>query len=54
LARDGQARQVCGFWSGSEEAPSPNSWAFFRFLASVIDQVELLKAMFDRLVDQIA
>jgi hypothetical protein len=54
LARNGQLRQVCGFWSGRQEALSPKSWSFSRFLGSVIDQVEVVQAMFDRLVDQIA
>lgn len=54
LARNGQLRQVCGFWPRRKRALVPNSWAFSRFLASVIKQEDLLKGMFDALVEQIA
>ena len=54
LGRNGQLRQVCGFWSDSEQALWPNSWAFSRFLGSVMNQVEVVEAMFDQLVDEIA
>lgn len=53
LARNGQLRQVCGFWPRRKRALVPNSWAFSRFLASVIKQEDLLKGMFDSLVEQI-
>lgn len=52
LARNGQLRQVCGFWAGKHRALVPNSWAFSRLLASVIKQEDLLKGMFDALVEQ--
>lgn len=54
LARNGQLRQLCGFWARKHRALVPNSWAFSRFLASVIKQEDLLKGMFDALVEQIA
>ncbi len=54
LARNGQLRQLCGFWARTKSALVPNSWAFSRFLASVMKQVNLVQAMFDRLVRQLA
>jgi len=54
LARNGQLRQVCGFWSRKRCALVPHSWAFSRFLASVIKHEDQVKGMFDALVEQIA
>lgn len=54
LARNGQLRQLCGFWPRRKKALVPNSWAFSRFLASVMKRVDLLDAIFARLVSEIA
>jgi len=54
LARNGQLRQVCGFWPNRATEPAPPSWVFSRFLSSLMRHVDLLEAMFDRLVDEIA
>lgn len=54
LARNGQLRQECGFWSNRATALVPPPWAFSRFLSSLMRHVDLLEAMFDRLVDEIA
>jgi len=54
LARNGQLRQLCGFWPRKKKALVPNSWAFSRFLSSVMKQEDLVKGMFDSLVEQVA
>jgi hypothetical protein len=54
LARNGQLRQLCGFWPRKKRAIVPNAWTFSRFLASVIKQAELVKAMFAKLVTEVA
>jgi hypothetical protein len=54
LARNGQLRQLCGFWPRKKKALVPNSWAFSRFVASVIKHEQLVLEMFDSLVEQIA
>jgi hypothetical protein len=54
LARNGQLRQLCGFWPRKNRPLVPNAWAFCRFLASVVKQEQLLKAMFARLVKDVA
>ena len=54
LSRNGQLRQVCGFWARRKRSLVPNAWVFSRFLASVMKQVDLVEAMFDRLVEEIA
>lgn len=54
LARNGQLRQLCGFWSDGAAALVPPPWVFSRFLSSLMRHVDLLEAMFERLVEEIA
>jgi hypothetical protein len=54
LARNGQLRQLCGFWAGKKRALVPNSWSFSRFLSSMMKQADLVEAMFAQLVKQVA
>lgn len=48
LARNGQLRQMCGF---DDQVPPP--WAYTRFMKSLMEQGDLVDAIFDRLVQQI-
>lgn len=48
LSRNGQLREMCGF-----DGKVPGPWCYSRFLKSLVDQAELIEAMFDQLVKQI-
>ncbi len=54
VSRNGQLRLVCGFWARRKRSLVPNAWVFSRFLASVMKHIDLVEAMFDRLVEEIA
>ena len=51
LKRNAQLRQVCGFEVVEGEDAVPPSWAYSRFLKSLMDQMELVEGMFDELVE---
>ena len=53
LRRNAQLRQVCGFQLMRGLKAVPNSWAFSRFLANVMKHLELIEAMFHRLVQRL-
>jgi hypothetical protein len=54
LWRNGQLRQICGFWARKRKSLVPKPWVFSRFLVSVMKHVDLVEAMFDRLVEGMA
>jgi len=54
LRRNAELRQVCGFDLLLGDRAVPSSWAFSRFMASVIAHRELVRAMFDGLVEEVA
>lgn len=51
LLRNGELRQTCGFDPFLGDAAVPSDRAFSSFVASVIDQEELVEEMFHELVD---
>jgi hypothetical protein len=53
LRRNAQLRQVCGFDLVKGLKAVPNSWAFSRFLARVMVQLDLVRQMFDTLVERL-
>jgi hypothetical protein len=54
LRRNAQLRQVCGFEVAKGLEAVPNSWAFSRFLGQVMAHRDLMRQMFDTLVDRLA
>ncbi|HUS58202.1 MAG TPA: transposase [Planctomycetota bacterium] len=53
LLRNGQLRNLCGFDPAKGQAAVPPSWAYTRFLKLLFARVEMVNAMFDRLVDEL-
>lgn len=49
LARNGQLRELCGFFGRV-----PSAWAYTRFLHRVLDQASQVETIFDTLVAQLA
>ena len=54
LRRNAQLRQVCGFDLVKGLEAVPNSWAFSRFLLKVMAHGDLVRQMYDTLVDRLA
>jgi len=54
LARNGQLRQLCGFWARKKRTLVPKPWAFSRFVSAVMRQLDAVKAIFETLVDELA
>jgi len=53
LRRNGQLCQLCGFDVLKGLKAVPNSWAFSRFLARVMTQLDLIQRMFHTTVDRL-
>ena len=53
LRRNAQLRQVCGFDLVKGLKAVPDSWAFSRFLAQVMAHRDLIRQMFDTMVDRL-
>jgi len=53
LKRNAQLRRLCGFEVVEGEEAVPPSWAYSRFLASLMGQMELVEEMFDELVESL-
>ena len=53
LLRNGQLRNLCGFDPAKGQAAVPPPWAYTRFLKLLFARIEMVNAMFDRLVDEL-
>jgi len=53
LSRNGELRDACGFDPMLGSRAVPPSWAYTRFVTSLIDQTAMVDKMFDQLVDTI-
>jgi hypothetical protein len=53
LQRNGQLRQMCCFDLLKGEGAVPSSWEYTRFLKKLMGQVELIKGIFDHLVEEL-
>lgn len=54
LRRNAQLRQLCGFDPARGERAVPPAWVYSRFLKKLMARQELLEAMFNRLVEELA
>jgi hypothetical protein len=54
LQRNAQLRQLCGFDVVRTEEEAPPAWVYTRFLKNLFRHADLIDAIFDRLVEELA